>query len=140
MTKHMFVIILLATIPAFSQVKLNKAEANLLSNLRQTTQISLAASDSLQKLNLGLGEKLTKKDSLTLSKSEAKFVYDYIIVPRQEELMLVSVLQGKLVQGKPLDSRERQYILDSLPGLFTDVERVINLMRTIVKQDSSVVN
>lgn len=135
-----YLLVFLFALPAFSQVKLTKEEAALVADLRASTQISLAVKDSLQRINASLGDVLlSNKAGITLSKPEAKFVYDFIIVPRQEELMLVSVLRGKLVQGKPLDDRERRYILNQMSDLFVGADRIIELMRTIVKQDSSIV-
>lgn len=135
-----YLLIFLFALPVFSQVKLTKEEAALVADLRASTQISLAVDDSLQRINASLGSVLLSNEAnITLSKSEAKFVYDFIIVPRQEELMLVSLLHGKLVQGKPLNDRERQYILNQMSDLFAGANRIIELMRTIVKQDSSIV-
>lgn len=135
-----YLLVFLFALPVFSQVKLTKEEAALVADLRASTQISLAVKDSLQRINASLGDVLqTNKVGVTLSKPEAKFVYDFIIVPRQDELMLVSLLHGKLIQGKPLNDRERQYILNQMSDLFSGANRIIELMRTIVKQDSSIV-
>lgn len=135
-----YLLVFLFALPVFSQVKLTKEEAALVADLIASTQISLAVKDSLQRINASLGDVLqANKAGVTLSKPEAKFVYDFIIVPRQEELMLVSLLHGKLIQGKPLNDSERQYILNQMSDLFAGANRIIELMRTIVKQDSSIV-
>lgn len=138
--KHLFLFVFLAGFVGIAvaqpekAVKIDRATADFLLWLRNTTHTTMGMADSLAVMNLEVGKSLAAGgDSVVVSSAQVSFLLEHVIGPRLQESAVVSRIMKKLVNGDDgcFAAEERMVILSAMAPVSDLHARILQVFRKL---------